>query len=381
MPLVYIHGVRHREPDKLESMKAKLEETLRQVQPAPDQPLEVRIPYWGKFGAPLSIQGLLPLDAPVLEGLPSFEAAPEPLDPIELVREAVLDDDDRMRKLLEEALRDTQLSADELAELRTLLAGDWQAEYKKARAQVAPPQEPAAEEVVFEGLGGGPRAPSRPRDLVWNRNIALKLVDLVERSASKLAFDNTRGRTWVRAVQDNCALFLGDAMTYVMQRESQGEQSPILRTVLEALPPRGESSEPLIVMTHSMGASIVYDVLTAFRPDLYVDAWISVGSQVGQFASLGLLAKPAAGAAQDLSARVGAWSNIFDRLDFLNFLAHPAFSHARDIEYENARGPLVSHSWYFKEEKFWRLVRELIGEALAKRALTTRRQTPSSGQS
>jgi hypothetical protein len=52
-------------------------------------------------------------------------------------------------------------------------------------------------------------------------------------------------------------------------------------------------------------------------------------------------------------------------LDFLNFLASPAFSIAQDVEYSNARGPLVSHSWYFKEEKFWKLVRKLMAQGLA----------------
>jgi hypothetical protein len=376
MPLVYIHGVRHREPEKLEVMKAKLEAVLRDIRPPLAQRLDVRIPYWGKFGASLSIGGLLPLDAPVLESVTTFEALAEPPDPIELVREAARDDDVQMRQLLEEALRDEQLSAEDLLELRTLLAGDWQAEYQKARVQVAMDRKAAlqapAAAITLERARPVSPAPeaSTPRDLVWNRGIGLKLVDLVERSASKLAFDNTAARTWVRAVQHNCALFFADAMAYVIQRESQGEQSPILNAILEALPPEGESSEPLIVVTHSMGAAILYDVLTAFRPDLYVDCLISVGSQVGQFASLGLLAKQPGSGVQDLSKRVGAWFNIFDRLDFLNFLAHPAFSNARDIEYANARGPLVSHSWYFKEAKFWKLVQKLIGEGLATSAGT-----------
>ena len=72
--------------------------------------------------------------------------------------------------------------------------------------------------------------------MVWKRTPAQRLADLVDRTASKLVMDQSWAQRAVRAIQHNCALFMGDAMAYVIQREAQGARGPILKTVLSAFP-------------------------------------------------------------------------------------------------------------------------------------------------
>jgi hypothetical protein len=374
MPMIYVHGVRHREPDKLAGMKRKLDEVLnslrRELPALPDAAL---VPYWGEFGVQPRFQGLLPFDAPLNEDmgdLDSVQAAGMESEPasseasLEVLRHVSDDDAAAMQALLLHELDQLPVTLEEAADLKALLASDWQSIYLQQQSQSArqladaDPGLDYLDAVAFEV----------ERDLVWERTRAQRLVDLVDRTASKLLMDQGWTQRLVRVIQDNVALFMGDAMTYVIQRESQGAESPILKAVLQAFPTEDVPNEPLIVITHSMGAAIVHDILSTFRPQLTVHCWISVGSQVGQFANLGLLAEQRrvaqGGRLSALGGRVHYWKNIFDRCDFLNYRTEPAFTYVRDREYANTRGPLVSHSWYFKEQRFWELVTSMIKEAL-----------------
>jgi hypothetical protein len=95
------------------------------------------------------------------------------------------------------------------------------------------------------------------------------------------------------------------------------------------LPAERESDDPLIVVTHSMGGTIMYDIPTVFRPDLQVDCWISVGSQVAQFHSLGFLASQLGANAEAppraplSTSTLKRWYNIYDPLDPLNLSLRP----------------------------------------------------------
>lgn len=83
-------------------------------------------------------------------------------------------------------------------------------------------------------------------------------------------------------------LLLGDVTAYLAQRGTAQNPGPIVRTVVADLERAAASGGPLIVIAHSMGGNIVYDVLTHFRPDLRVDFLVTVGSQVGLFEELKL---------------------------------------------------------------------------------------------
>jgi len=124
--------------------------------------------------------------------------------------------------------------------------------------------------------------------------------------------------------------FLGDVFVYLNERGRIGSEGPIVAVVRKAIEmaPRVHDDEPLIVVTHSMGGNILYDLITHFWPTLTVDAWISVGGQVGQFEEMKLFHASdktitAPKKVTGLEKRVKYWLNVYDPADALSFLVPP----------------------------------------------------------
>jgi len=136
-----------------------------------------------------------------------------------------------------------------------------------------------------------------------------------------------------------------------------------IRTVQDDRP-----GEALVVVTHSMGGNVLYDLLTDFAPDLELDAWVSVGGQVGQFEEMKLFRRsdPDLGAPHKVSGlapRVGTWLNVYDPADALSFRAEPIFADARDALFKTGASVFKAHGDYFKRPRFYRLVREHLESA------------------
>jgi hypothetical protein len=191
--------------------------------------------------------------------------------------------------------------------------------------------------------------------------------DAPRRVLSTAAIDRYRA-----AAHSRLARFFGDVFVYLQHRGDRDRPGPIVSTILIALltSPRSHPDEPLIVLTHSMGGNIFYDILTYFAPDLQVDAWISVGGQVGQFeemklfkASDGALGKPAK--VRGLKPRVKYWLNVYDPVDLFGFLAGPVFEDVdEDLRFQTGAGDAQSHGAYFLRPRFFREVRSRLEEAL-----------------
>ncbi|RBL82836.1 hypothetical protein DDE05_34685, partial [Streptomyces cavourensis] len=94
---------------------------------------------------------------------------------------------------------------------------------------------------------------------------------------------------------------------------------------------------PLVVVAHSMGGNIVYDVLSHFRPDLTVDTLVTVGSQVGLFEELKLFgaSRPEingeTGGRVPLPPGLGRWINVVDHSDLLAYRVGPIFDGGRGL--------------------------------------------------
>ena len=165
------------------------------------------------------------------------------------------------------------------------------------------------------------------------------------------------------ALQEKLGLFLGDVFVYLHRRGSQAAPGPIVSTVRDAIAtaPKKTPSEPTIVITHSMGGNIVYDLLTHYAPELSVDAWISVASQVGFFEEMKIF--NASDSNITGPAKVGSlstlkfWLNIYDPADVLAFKTEPIFSAAkRDLSFITGDSALKAHGAYFKRPSFYRLL-------------------------
>jgi hypothetical protein len=174
------------------------------------------------------------------------------------------------------------------------------------------------------------------------------------------------------AAHKGAAMFLGDVIVYLNERGTAAEPGDIPCTVAEAIErahaaKRGPADPKLIVIAHSMGGNIVYDLLTHFRPDLKVDVFVTVGSQVAFFEELAQFrsspADPPCDPAHDRiqrPANVGRWINVFDLNDVLSFAAGGVYAGAEDFAYSTGKGALRAHGAYLMLPSFHVRLRERL---------------------
>jgi hypothetical protein len=162
--------------------------------------------------------------------------------------------------------------------------------------------------------------------------------------------------------------FLGDVFAYLAHRGTPDKPGPIISTVAAALESAvaDRGTEPVLVIAHSMGGNIVYDLLSSFRPDIAVDALVTVGSQVGLFEELKLFLSSRREIPGPVLPRVptldniGGWVNVVDRSDFLGYCVGSVFDGA--VDYQYATGAIGAHGAYFNQPYFHaRLARRVRG--------------------
>lgn len=203
----------------------------------------------------------------------------------------------------------------------------------------------------------------------WIAALDRRTRELFDRSNSRLV--RTLSMTMLQArrrrVHTYAAHFLGDVFTYLNQRGTRENPGPIVEHLRRSIETARDSAphEPQIVLTHSMGGNIFYDLLTHFAPDLSVDAWISVGGQVAQFEEMKLfMASDTAvghpGRVAGLADRVGVWLNVYDPADVFSFMAEPVFQDAIDIRYRTGTDLSTAHGMYFRRPSFYQVVLEAL---------------------
>ncbi|MEU0004583.1 hypothetical protein ABZ079_09855 [Streptomyces sp. NPDC006314] len=153
---------------------------------------------------------------------------------------------------------------------------------------------------------------------------------------------------------ENLSLLLGDVFAYLQN------PNPIVDVVAGCIEDVSSTAPPgqhLIVVAHSMGGNIVYDILSRFRPKLHVDTLVTVGSQVGLFAEMGLFEyvrnyQRDGNRPQKVPQlkNVDRWINVLDRSDILAYRCSPIFEGVADYEYPTNRP--WAHSAYFKQPNF-----------------------------
>ena len=166
--------------------------------------------------------------------------------------------------------------------------------------------------------------------------------------------------------------FLGDVFVYLQRRGDPTHPGPIAERVISELKatPGQHPDEPKIVVTHSMGGNILYDILTSFSPDLFIDVWISVGGQVAQFEEMKLFLASdknivAPARVDGIKQRVGYWLNVYDPADSFSFMASPVFTGVdADLPFSTGTSALKSHTEYFGLASFHQLLREHILKGL-----------------
>ncbi|MGW4568415.1 hypothetical protein ACWEN3_40720 [Streptomyces sp. NPDC004561] len=198
-----------------------------------------------------------------------------------------------------------------------------------------------------------------PLALARYRESGARLAGALPRAGSTALLSHAR-----RPVHHGVALFLGDVLVYVQQQGRTGALGPVAQRVAAAIEEgdrlRDAGDPHLVVIAHSMGGSICFDLLTRPEPapSVAVDTFVTVGSQVGLLAELGLfphVPRPPDAAPRPVRppAGIGRRLNVYDINDSLSFLAAPVFDGAEDMRYSTGRGLLHAHSSYLSRPGFF----------------------------
>lgn len=167
------------------------------------------------------------------------------------------------------------------------------------------------------------------------------------------------------------SLFLGDIFVYLNNRGTKGAEGEIVKAVADAFQRASASKkqgtdDQLVIVAHSMGGNIAYDILTYFRREIECDLLVTVGSQVGLFEELKLFHasdKTIPSSSQKLVDKpnnVKRWLNVFDPIDVLGYSIERIFADTSDYEFKTDTSPLSAHGMYFYRPSFHKRLRERI---------------------
>lgn len=175
---------------------------------------------------------------------------------------------------------------------------------------------------------------------------------------------------FARSLTPKLALFLGDAFVYL----KDGDERSAIRTIitdqlLEAAKNARVNNQKFIVVGHSMGANIFYDLISdpswvadmdtalgdQFKPDLF----LSVGTQLGLFEELNLFKHSSPGVAP-FPDRLGGWWHVYNRMDVLSFAAEGIFDGVKQFSVDTKANIVDAHGAYFLSPVFQKRLRKRL---------------------
>jgi len=373
MPIVFVHGVNTRRgPAYDASVKVKenyLKRSLLGVQ-INGKTLHainaVAFPYWGDLGAKFAWNmASLPrgemqaLGAPTEADLRAFLAHVRDALPAGLTAEPLLalarhDFGNAVELLASMALDFTP--EDMVAETASLVVAIQQ--YAATN-----PQPPWLNQISTD-----------PQLLTRLINVVARLkqaaIDMMGTAVDRVGdFASSKLLSWAREpLNQTLGLFFGDVFVYLDSRGRIGNPGQIPVRILDAvdLAVQGApSDEPLVVVGHSLGGVILFDLLSHFRPDLKVDLFVSVGSQVAHFEELKLYrsSDPTIGAPLRATTpgNISHWINVYDEVDIFAYAAKGVFDRVDvDARYDTKTYVIKAHGAYFDQARFYERLRARI---------------------
>lgn len=175
---------------------------------------------------------------------------------------------------------------------------------------------------------------------------------------------------WAREpLNENLGRFFGDVFVYFEGRgdkDSPGEiPSRILQAIDAAASAAAAGNEPLLIICHSLGGVITYDLLSHYRSQLEVDLFVSAGSQIAHFEEIKLYHSSdktiKLGKKAPTPANIRHWINVFDVVDIFSYACKDVFDRVDvDAEYDTRTYVVKSHSEYFKQARFYERLRARI---------------------
>lgn len=402
MPIVFVHGVNNRKEDAdYEPSRARIEQSLRNIL-APDldidaKALSVSFPYWGGDGVKFRWnQASLPTSKTNVKALnlklTGLQAAEYELWIQEVQAQnggkpLVLGDISRQDKGFERAVDLVWDAASIVAQTKEGYQ-EVLNRYKASREYAATTipkwaiQQPPLTNQQFIDRLNQEIAPllNEPGALAVQA-MGLKdwwasLGEAVNRLGSApsdaiTAFALTRARESLHA---KATRFLGDIFVYLNTHQGAKAPGAIAGVIMDALRQadhaRNPTDDKLIIIGHSLGGVILYDILTYFDTNIKVDLFATIGSQIAVFEEMALYRASKSGVPAnppadrlDKPINVEKWVNVFDTNDIFSFRAEGVFNGVKDYKYDTGYGLLEAHGGYFSRPSFYkRLAKHLKGE-------------------
>ncbi len=168
--------------------------------------------------------------------------------------------------------------------------------------------------------------------------------------------------------------FIGDVLEYLAKRGVDTDPGPIVEDVLAGFRAARKLVRPedpkFVILGHSLGGVISYDILTYFDASLEVDLFVTIGSQVALFEEMSLYKisrneLPENPPAEKLGTPVNIkrWLNVLDISDLFGFRAGAVFEGVQDYKYDTGYGLMKAHSGYFSRPSFFRRLGERLAES------------------
>lgn len=383
MPIVFVHGVNNRmEQPSYAARKARVDSCLKEILAPrlglPSKELGTFFPYWGGFGAKFRYgQASLPSEGPEAEAFALKEdsalsdsalwIAAAQANHGGAVQFAQIASTHGLEVSIDLAWDTAAIAATTTADL-TEIARLYEASLAYAKQTPLPPwlakaptmgNEQFMSELVNAvtvaaniqamGLGNWWQAVKETVS-----RIADKPGDLAGTLLTKL------GRRKAHMV---ASVFLGDIFVYLEERGTADAPGDIVNAIVKELDAasamaKASADKRLVVVAHSLGGVIMWDILTYFRPDIKLDTLVTVGSQVGVFQELALYRNKSGVTAAPAKVKqpdnVGTWLNVYDTNDVFSFATSRVFEGSSDFSFDTGYGVLSAHGGYFERPSFYK---------------------------
>jgi hypothetical protein len=375
MPIVFVHGVNNRNGDEYRDNEAGRNGFLREiVAPAlglPPKELYLANPYWGGDAAQFAWNMAVLPDAS--ENYRQFGAGEETEAlgrTIELVSQysvhgGVVDNARRDFAKTVDLLYGATLAGAKTEDEARLIATSYRQAVQYTAANPSPTWlETVSDENFADVLNS--RVHADDEEMFGAGGFLDQLKEGLSRLSNALPSAGTEllGRLARKKLNVTVTRFAGDAFVYLTKRGTPQSPGPIVDVVLKAIreaAAQKTAHDPnLVVIAHSFGGEIVYDILTHFATDLEIDVLITVGSQVALFEEMKLYIASSATIPPNppdgkvpKPANLKRWLNVFDTNDVLSFRVEPVFSDAHDFLYDTGYSAFQAHGGYFLQPSFY----------------------------
>jgi hypothetical protein len=208
---------------------------------------------------------------------------------------------------------------------------------------------------------------------------ALGLGNLLERAGKRIlgaAIGLVDGpvERLVRGLTPQIACFLGDVFIYLSDGERRRKiRSTITDDLVKAARQARDGGEKLVVIGHSMGAIILYDLLNdppavaAIEQEiggpLAIDLFLTVGTQIGLFEELDLFVASRPGAVAGRPAVVERWWHVYNVMDVLSFAVEGVIVGADQFSIDTSANIVDAHTAYFQSPVFHKRLRKRLQAA------------------